>query len=218
MINNPSFFNAAVAGLNGSQERWLKGGSGTDYSQLVTIVAEIAHTIDSTIPSFGPLVDLSEDSKLLQGIVSEVFSSRPLFPTAKIDYTEISLSIANLFLQMRNVLIPIPVPPSPPPANIITINRVHFNYSSGTLILGTALIGMILAKNQVVIETAFDSGSSISFGTFLNPSLFSSVDSSAENSYVNNQIIPIESNDFLVLTVNTSGSNGTGSLYYEVQL
>jgi hypothetical protein len=212
-INNPLLYNGIISGLNGSQQRWLAVGA--SYVQFRNVVESIAQIIDSKIPPFPFGTNLTDDAKLLQGIVSEVFSGRPLPPITEIDYTDISLSIANFFLQMRVILAA--VPPAPFTTSLF-IGSMTFNATTGTSILGALVPGTIFALSQFTIDTLFGIGSRIRLGTSTDLGHFIDVTDPEVASYANDLVEEILLNDFLVLTVNAVGPTGSGTIYFGEQL
>jgi hypothetical protein len=110
------------------------------------------------------------------------------------------------------------VPPTPPPPPT-PLSRVAYNYSTGTSILQSLAPGQILTVAQLVIVTPFAAGSTILLGTIADPGAFldlSDVSQLSPGTYAMGDIVEIITSDFLVLTVLTSGSAGTGVLYYGV--
>jgi len=209
--NNPMLFNAAVAGLNGSQERWLRSNIQGNYVSESQIVNQIASIIDSSIPSFGN-VDLSESARLLQSITSGVFSQRPLIST--IDYDSIASSIAALFLQMQSILQAVPDGgEEPDDDNVMSMN---FNGGIGTSVLQALTAGAILLFSQITISTPFDDGTTIQLGTSAQLNQFIDLSDPAPGSYAD-ALILVPQNDFLILTVISPSSNGSGTVFYESQ-
>jgi hypothetical protein len=97
---------------------------------------------------------------------------------------------------------------------------VPFTFSTGTLILGMITAGTLLTISQIQILADFAPGSTVSFGTSTSPSAFLSLglsDTVRVGAYAMDEIITAGVTDFLLLTVVTTGSIGSGRLFYEVQ-
>ena len=210
MSNNPMLFNAAIAGLNGSQERWLISHVQQDYAHDAEVVNQIATIIDSTIPTYGN-IDLTEPARVMQSITQAVFSERALSTTA--DYSSIASSIAALFLEMKNLLQPVTGGDGPDDDNVLTMN---FTGSTGTAVLQALIAGAILVFSQISITAPFNSGTRIQLGTSAIPNQFLDLIEPSEGSY-SNALVVVPQNDFLILTVQSSSPNGSGIVFYESQ-
>ena len=95
--------------------------------------------------------------------------------------------------------------------------RVPFDATTGTAIIGSVTSDEIVLLAQIAIEIPFSHGSSVDFGTVLDPSFFISCPGDARGCFQNPLIDTIETADFLLLTVSTTGSVGSGYIYYTVQ-
>jgi hypothetical protein len=214
-MNNPLLFNAAFCGISGGcdADRWIINGADLNLNQAVRAAAT---TIDSFIP---PIVGgaTSSQAALLQSICEGIYTSRYLQDANPLSYTVIAQSIANNFNAAQLNLVPTV---SPIPAHTLTVQQVPFTFASGTLVIGAVAIGTIIALAQISITTPFPPGSNIQFGTTGNPTMFLNLDSADaghNNSYNELEVVTINLNDLLILTTNTTGPIGSGTLYYEVQ-
>jgi len=203
-------FNAAIAGLNGSQERWLRSHEQGDYARDAGIIAEIATSIDAAIPIFVG-GSLSESARVLQSITHAVFSQRTL--VSNVDYTSIASSIAALFLEMQSLLQPVGGGDGPDDDNVLSMN---FTGSTGTSVLQALVAGGILVFSQITITAPFDAGSRIQLGTSAVSNQFLDLPEPTPGSY-GNALIVVPENDFLILTVTSPSSNGSGIVFYESQ-
>jgi hypothetical protein len=204
-------FNAAIAGLNGSQERWLRSHEQGDYAKDAGIIAEIATSIDAAIPIFVG-GSLTESARVLQSITHAVFSQRTLVPN--VDYTSIASSIAALFLEMQSLLQPVPGGgDGPDDDNVLSMN---FTGSTGTSVLQSLVAGGILVFSQITITAPFDAGSRVQLGTSALSNRFLDLPEPTPGSY-GNALIVVPENDFLILTVTSPSSNGSGIVFYESQ-
>lgn len=110
-----------------------------------------------------------------------------------------------------------------PPKIAENIVAVPFLFSTPSpLVLAALVPGQILDRACVLVQTAFDGAApQISLGTFADPDAALpafGVDPRAVGQYENDQLLPITTPDFLILTIAPSGSTqGTGLLFYRLK-
>lgn len=96
------------------------------------------------------------------------------------------------------------------------VTVVPFDDTTTTLVLGAIAIGQILVFGQISVLALFDAGTTLSLGTVADPAMFLSVVDPPIGAFNETECREILVDDFLVLTVDTSGLIGNGKLYYEV--
>jgi hypothetical protein len=94
--------------------------------------------------------------------------------------------------------------------------KVPFDATTTTLVLGNVYTGNVLKYVQFSIMTAFDAGTTVACGTSGNPNQFLAIPGTTVGAYRLNEMIPIVQDDLLLLTVSAVGTAGSGWLFYEV--
>jgi len=102
MANNPSLFNAVIAGCSGSQNRWITSHTAADYLAFSQAAAALATEIDGLIPA---TVVSDSEMNLLQGIVNAVLTTRMITSMTAADYSDIAQSIVALFTELSAQLV-----------------------------------------------------------------------------------------------------------------
>lgn len=98
-MNNPAYFNAALAGIGGAaKSAWLVDPVAADYEGYCNAVNAAALAVDSAIPTVDDTDQVA--AGLLVSICFAVFLQRNVSSTTEADYAAVAASIAALFTEL----------------------------------------------------------------------------------------------------------------------
>ena len=101
MSNNPSLFNAAIAGASGGgQERYITDSVAINYATFRDACIAFATSVDAAIPTIVSPGATQADNDLLQSLCQGVMSNR--YPTSSdsADWDIVAGAVAALFTEL----------------------------------------------------------------------------------------------------------------------